>query len=97
MSHEDEVAELTRRIAYLDALKQVGYWPRTLGFAFSLVGAILLIYASYTIPGGAFSPFGYTALGVIVVGWALFAYSLIARTRYVRAHPFEPQSSVTKP
>jgi hypothetical protein len=92
MSLDDEMAELTRRIAYLDALKKVGYWPRTLGFAFCLVGAILLIYASYKVPGGAFSSFGYTALGVIVVGWALFAYSLIARTRYVRAHPFDPKA-----
>jgi hypothetical protein len=92
MSLDDEMAELQRRIAYLKALRQVGYWPRTLGFAFCLVGAILLIYASYKVPGGAFSSFGYTALGVIVVGWALFAYSLIARTRYVRAHPFEPKA-----
>jgi hypothetical protein len=92
MSVEDEMAELNRRIAYLDELKKIGYWPRTIGFAFCLVGAILLIYASYRVPGGAFSSFGYTALGVIVVGWALFAYSLIARTRYVRAHPFETKA-----
>ena len=92
MSLDDEMAELQRRIAYLNALRQVGYWPRTLGFAFCLVGAILLIYASYKVPGGAFSSFGYTALGVIVVGWVLFAYSLIARTRYVRAHPFDPKA-----
>ena len=92
MSHEDEVAELNRRIAYIDTIRKLAYWPRTLGFAFSLVGAILLIYASYRVPGGAFSPFGYTALGVIVVGWGLFAYSLIVRTRYVRAHPYEPKS-----
>jgi hypothetical protein len=92
MSLDDEMSELTRRIAYLDEVKKIGYWPRTLGFAFSLVGAILLIYASYKVPGGAFSSFGYTALGVIVVGWLLFAYSLLARTRYVRAHPFEPKA-----
>jgi cytochrome c-type biogenesis protein CcmH/NrfF len=29
---------------------------------------------------------------VIGAAWALFAYVIIRRTRYVRAHPFDPQS-----
>jgi len=29
---------------------------------------------------------------VIGAAWSLFAYVIIRRTRYVRAHPFDPQS-----
>jgi uncharacterized membrane protein len=88
----DEAAEIQRRLAYLEAVRRVAMIPRQFGFVFCLIGAVLVIYASYRVPGGAFTPFGYTALAVIAVGWALFAYSIFARTRYVRAHPFEPQA-----
>jgi hypothetical protein len=88
----DEIGEIQRRLAYLQTVRKVGYWPRTIGFACCLVGAILLIWASQNVPGGAFSPFGYTALSVIFAGWGLFGYSLIVRTRYVRAHPYQSQA-----
>ena len=88
----EDLAELQRKIAWLRAVRQAGYWSRTIGFALCLVGAVLLIWASQFVPGGAFSAFGYTALSVIFAGWGLFGYSVIARTRYVRAHPYEPQN-----
>lgn len=88
----EELSELQARIAYMQTVRNIARMHQTVGFACCLVGAVLLIWASYKIPGGAFTPFGYTALAVIVVGWVLFAYSVIARTRYVRAHPFEPKA-----
>ncbi|CAN5297628.1 hypothetical protein BH11PSE2_BH11PSE2_02550 [soil metagenome] len=88
----DEAAEIQRRIAYITEVRKIASLPRSVGFACCLVGAVLIIWASYRVPGGAFSPFGLTALAVIIGGWLLFAYSIFQRTRYVRAHPFEPKA-----
>ncbi|HWT50784.1 MAG TPA: hypothetical protein VN113_01220, partial [Caulobacter sp.] len=54
------------------------------------VGAILLIWGR-TAPG---APFWAVVAGLVTigVGWLLFAYVILRRTRYVRAHPFDPQS-----
>jgi len=86
----DEHAELQRRIAWLQSVRKVGQLPRQLGFLLCLIGVILLTYATYKIPGGPRSAFGYTSLGVIAVGWVFLIFSMVARTRYVRAHPYEP-------
>ncbi len=41
---------------------------------------------------GATSPLGFAALGVIAVGWAMLIYVIVARQRFVRAHPFDPNA-----
>jgi len=51
------------------AFRTVGQFQRQLGFILCLIGVVLLSYATYKIPGGPRSPFGYTSLGVIAVGW----------------------------
>nr|WP_232792908.1 hypothetical protein [Caulobacter hibisci] len=63
---------------------------RLLGFAACLVGVLLLIWGRQ-VPGtpGWAAP---TGLLVIGAGWLLFAYVIVRRTRYVRTHPFDPQS-----
>jgi hypothetical protein len=40
------------------------------------------------------APFWAVVAGLVTIGagWLLFAYVIIRRTRYVRAHPFDPQS-----
>lgn len=85
----DDPSEIARRVAYIEQVRKVAQWPRAFGLAFCLIGVILITYAAYKIPGGPLSPFGLTGLGVIAVGWVLLIFSLIARTRYVRAHPYE--------
>lgn len=88
----DDPAELMRRVAYYQSIRKVAQWPRTLGFLLCLIGVILLSYAAYKVPGGPRSPFGYTSLAVIAAGWVLLIFSMIARTRYVRAHPYESKA-----
>jgi hypothetical protein len=88
----DDPAELDARIAWLQDVRKVGQWPRAFGFAFCLIGVILLTFATYKLPGGPRSSFGYTSLGVIAVGWVLLIFSMVVRSRYVRAHPFQSKA-----
>jgi len=59
-------------------------------FVACLVGAILLVWGR-VVEGAPFWAV-VAGLAIIGVGWSLFAYVIIRRTRYVRAHPFDPQS-----
>lgn len=80
----------TRRAAYADTIRALGRRERGAGFVASLVGALLLIWGR-TVEG---APSWAVVAGLVTigVGWLLFAYVIIRRTRYVRAHPFDPQS-----
>jgi len=79
-----------RRAAYYDTVKSLGRRERGLGLLACLAGALLLIWGR-SAPG---APFWAIVAGLVTigVGWLLFAYVIIRRTRYVRAHPFDPQS-----
>jgi hypothetical protein len=80
----------TRRAAYADTIRSLHRRERGVGFVACLVGAMLLIWGR-TVPG---APFWAVIAGLVTIGagWLLFAYVIIRRTRYVRAHPFDPQS-----
>jgi hypothetical protein len=80
----------TRRAAYADTIRSLGRRERGLGLVACLVGAILLIWGR-TVQG---APFWAVVAGLVTIGagWLLFAYVILRRTRYVRAHPFDPQS-----
>lgn len=88
----DDPQELARRAAYIDEIRGVARSARTIGFICCLVGVLVLAFASYRLEAGAFSPAGYAALGVIIFGWVLFTYAIVKRTRYVRAHPYDPKT-----
>lgn len=79
-----------RRAAYFDTVKSLGRRERGLGLLACLAGAMLLIWGRST-PS---APIWAVIAGLITIGagWLLFAYVIIRRTRYVRAHPFDPQS-----
>ncbi|MBI1683112.1 hypothetical protein [Caulobacter hibisci] len=79
-----------RRAAYIATIRGLHRKERLLGFAACLVGVLLLIWGRQ-VPGtpGWAAP---TGLLVIGAGWLLFAYVIVRRTRYVRTHPFDPQS-----
>ena len=79
-----------RRAAYADSIRALGRRERGVGFVACLVGALLLIWGR-TVQG---APFLAVVAGLVTIGagWLLFAYVIIRRTRYVRAHPFDPQS-----
>jgi len=79
-----------RRAAYFNTVKSVGRRERGLGLLACLAGALLLIWGR----AGQGAPFWAVIAGLVTIGagWLLFAYVIIRRTRYVRAHPFDPQS-----
>jgi ABC-type Fe3+-siderophore transport system permease subunit len=80
----------TRRAAYADTIRALGRRERGFGFIACLVGALLLIWGRMV--SGA--PDWAVAAGLVTIaaGWLLFVYVILRRTRYVRAHPFDPQS-----
>jgi len=87
----DDPEELNRRAAYLDVIRHLARTPRMIGFLCCLVGVLGLAFAAYRL-GDPLAPLGLASLIVIAIGWALFAYAIVVRTRYVRAHPFNPKT-----
>ena len=86
----DDPAELERRNAYLDTVRAIGQNIRPLGFICCVVGVVVLVWARFRGPG-ALSPVGILGIGVIAVGWGIFAYVMWARARYIRTHPYKPE------
>jgi hypothetical protein len=83
-------SELNRRVAYVKAIRALYRNERVAGLVGCLVGALLLIWGRQAAGAPAWAvPTGLVTIGA---GWLLFAYVIIRRTRYVRAHPFDPQS-----
>jgi hypothetical protein len=91
MTLTDDPVLIEKRIAYIDMVRAKGKHIHTGGFAVCLAGVVLLVWAAMRGPG-ATSPLGFAALGVIAVGWAMLIYVIVARQRFVRAHPFDPSA-----
>ena len=83
-------SELNRRVAYVRTIRGLYRTERIAGLLGSLIGALLLIWGRM----GQGAPAWAVPVAFLVIGaaWSLFAYVIIRRTRYVRAHPFDPQS-----
>ncbi|WP_454760128.1 hypothetical protein [Caulobacter segnis] len=86
----DDSALNTRKAAYFDTIRALGRRERGMGLVACMLGAILLIWGRTAQD----APFWAVVAGLVTIGagWLLFAYVIIRRTRYVRAHPFDPQS-----
>jgi len=86
----DDADLRAKRVAYALTIRGLYRVERGLGLAGSLVGALLLIWGRQL----AGAPAWAAPAGLVTIGaaWALFAYVIYRRTRYVRAHPFDPQS-----
>ncbi|MDR6531282.1 putative membrane protein YeaQ/YmgE (transglycosylase-associated protein family) [Caulobacter rhizosphaerae] len=86
----DDPQLLAKRVAYVKAIRGLYRNERIAGLVGSLVGALLLIWGRM----GQGAPTWAVPVAFLVIGaaWSLFAYVIIRRTRYVRAHPFDPQS-----
>jgi hypothetical protein len=83
-------SELDRRVAYVKTIRGLYRNERIAGLVGCLLGAMLLIWGRQV----AGAPAWVVPVAFLVIGaaWSLFAYVIIRRTRYVRAHPFDPQS-----
>jgi hypothetical protein len=86
----DDPNYIPKRIAYIDAVRSLHKNKRMAGLVGCLLGLLLLAWAEFR----SASPHWALVSGVavIAVSWALFAYVIVARTRYVRAHPFDLES-----
>ena len=83
------VALTEQRLSYLQEVRGLNSGKHTLGFAVSLLGAMLLIWGRMRVDSPPMAiPSG---LVLIATGWALFIYVIVMRTRYVRTHPFDPK------
>ena len=86
----DDPAVLQKRVAYVKAIRGLYRNERIAGLIGCLIGALLLIWGRQAAGAPAWAaPTGLVTIGA---GWLLFAYVILRRTRYVRAHPFDPQS-----
>ncbi len=79
-----------KRVAYVKTIRGLYRNERIAGLVGCLLGAMLLIWGRQAAGAPAWAV--PVAFVVIDAAWSLFAYVIIRRTRYVRAHPFDPQS-----
>jgi hypothetical protein len=86
----DDPQLLAKRVAYVKTIRGLYRNERVAGLIGCLVGALLLIWGRQV----AGAPAWAAPTGLVTIGaaWVLFAYVILRRTRYVRAHPFDPQS-----
>ena len=86
----DDPQLLAKRVAYVKTIRGLYRNERIAGLVGCLIGALLLIWGRQV----AGAPTWAAPTGLVAIGaaWLLFAYVILRRTRYVRAHPFDPQS-----
>ncbi len=86
---QDDIVYMIRRAAYVDEIRHVALRVRKIGWATIAAGILMLAWAMVRGPGMD-SDIAHYAEAAILLGWALFVYVQVKRTRYVRAHPFDP-------
>lgn len=79
-----------RRAQYLTEVRGLYRWPRWVGLAACIAGAALFVWPHYD-PGAPRAAVE-AGLGLAAAGWVIFITVIIRRTRWVRAHPFDPKS-----
>ncbi len=89
---QDDLVFMIRRAAYVDEIRHVALRARKIGLATILAGILMLAWAMVR-GSGMQSDVAHYAEAAILLGWALFVYVQVKRTRYVRAHPFDPAQS----
>jgi drug/metabolite transporter (DMT)-like permease len=77
------------RVEYLRTIRALHAGKRLAGLVLSLAGVLMLIWGSQRTDAPPFAR--EIGVGLIAVGWLLFVYVIVMRTRYVRANPFEPK------
>jgi hypothetical protein len=86
----DDIVFMIRRAAYVDEVRQVALRARRVGWLALFLGVGTFAWAALRGPGPD-STVARWAMAAVALGWALFAYVQVRRTRYARAHPFDPE------
>ena len=87
--HED-VVFMIRRGSYVSEIRSVALRSRRIGWMAQALGAVTFAWAALRGPG-VHSTVAHGAEAAVALGWLLFMYVMVQRTRYVRAHPFDPE------
>ncbi len=83
----DDPDVMTKRLAYIDTLRDMHKNKRLIGFVGCLLGVLVMLYGRF---GGGPEQAVWAGLAIVVVSWLLFTYVILSRVLYVRAHPFDP-------
>jgi hypothetical protein len=86
----DDIVFMIRRAAYVDEIRSVARRERRIGWTALVLGVLTLAWAWLEGPG-MHSRVAHTAEAAIVLSSLLFFWAMFRRTRYVRAHPFDPE------
>ena len=86
----DDIVFMIRRAAYVDEIRAVALRERRVGWAALLLGLAALVWAAWD-GLSLHARLTHWAEAAIAIGSALFFHVMIKRTRYVRAHPFDPE------
>lgn len=89
MSLTNDPVVMQRKAAYIDAIRRLHRNKRSAGFVACLLGVLVLAWSRFSPTAPQWAQ--WIGLSVIAAGWLLFTYVIVSRTRYVRAHPFDPQ------
>ena len=85
----DDCVFMIRRAAYVDQIRWVAWRARWMGVATLGVGALMLVWAALNEPG-VHSSVAHYAEATIAAASLLMLHVMRQRTRYARAHPFDP-------
>ena len=86
----DDLVLLIRRAAYVDELRWVAWRARWMGLGALMVGSLFLAWSAIRGPG-VHSDVAHSAEAAIAGASLLFMHVMVQRTRWVRAHPFDPR------
>ncbi len=86
----DDLVFMIRRASYVSEIRAVALRTRRVGWMALLLGAVTFAWAILR-GQGVHSHAAHWGEAAIAIGWALFFYVMVQRTRYVRTHPFDPE------
>ncbi len=86
----DDIVFMIRRASYVDEIRSVALRTRRLGWTSLVLGVATFGWAALRGPG-VDSDVAHGAEAAVALGWALFFYVMVQRSRYARRHPFDPE------
>jgi hypothetical protein len=82
--------EHAHRLAWIRKVRGLHRNKRMIGFAGIIAGAGLLLWWKFTPTAGDWAM--WAGGGVLIVSWVLFVYVILDRYRWVKKHPYTPET-----